>query len=230
MAGDGILIVEDHRLLAQVVAAALAEHGITATVVDPDQLPTLIETVPTGTLVLLDLRLGDGREGGPAVGPMAARGAQVVVVTGTHDPVPLAQAYEDGAIAVLDKRQPFDDLLATIIAIQTGAGPQDDTTRRRILAAAAARRATREPAEHALDRLSQRETEVLDELCRGRSAQDIATTAGVALTTVRAQIRSVLTKLGVSSQLQAVALAHEVRRPSSAQPARRRPRGRPEGP
>ena len=220
MAGDGVLIVEDHRLLAQAMAAALAEHAIAAAVIDPDLLPILMDSVTKGTLVLLDLRLGNGRDGGRAVQPLCARGAQVVVVTGTHDPLPLARAYQDGAIAVLDKRQPFDDLLETIMTIRTGSLPRDDARRRRVLAAAAARRAEQLSTEHALDRLSEREAEVLEELCQGHSAQDIAGTAGVAITTVRAQIRSILTKLGVGSQLQAVALAHRARRPSTAQRAR----------
>lgn len=214
MAGDGVLIVEDHRLLAEVLATALAARGVPATVVDPDQLDAIVGSVARGTLVLLDLRLGRGRDGGRAVRPLCARGAQVVVVTGTHDPVPLARALEDGALAVLDKRQPFDDLLGAIVAIRAGDTPPDDAGRRRLLLAAAARRAERESAALVLGRLSDREAEVLDELSAGHNAHDIAATAGVALTTVRSQIRSVLMKLGVTSQLQAVALAHDLRRRS----------------
>lgn len=209
---DGVLIIEDHTLLAQAVAAALVDHGLDAEVVDLDRLDDVIATVEPGTLVLLDLRLGKGRDGGCAVAPLVLRGARVVVVTGTTDPVPLAQALESGALTVVDKHHSFSDLVATIVAIRAGAPPADDERRAAILLAAAQRRAAQAAAAAALDRLSGRESEVLDQLCDGHNALEIAHEAGVSLSTVRAQIRSVLVKLGVSSQLQAVARAHDLRR------------------
>ena len=55
--------------------------------------------------------------------------------------------------------------------------------------------------------LSQRERDVLDALVDGRSANTIAAMSFVSITTVRSQIRSVLQKLDVNSQLEAVAAA-----------------------
>ena len=55
-----------------------------------------------------------------------------------------------------------------------------------------------------------RECEVLAALIDGLSAEEIAETQYVALTTVRSQIRAVLQKLGVRSQLAAVAQANRV--------------------
>jgi DNA-binding NarL/FixJ family response regulator len=60
------------------------------------------------------------------------------------------------------------------------------------------------------ERLTMREREVLAALVDGLSAEEIAETQFVALTTVRSQIRSVLQKLGVRSQLAAVAHANRV--------------------
>lgn len=60
------------------------------------------------------------------------------------------------------------------------------------------------------DDLTPREREVLLGLVEGRCAQTLANEAVVSLATVRSQIRSVLTKLGVTSQLEAVALARRV--------------------
>jgi DNA-binding NarL/FixJ family response regulator len=59
-------------------------------------------------------------------------------------------------------------------------------------------------------RLSTRERQVLARLAAGVPASAIATEFVVSLATVRAQIRSVLAKLEVNSQLAAVALAHQV--------------------
>ena len=58
------------------------------------------------------------------------------------------------------------------------------------------------------DRLSARERQVLSALMRGETARDISRQSFVSLPTVRSQIRSILIKLGVSSQLAAVVLAY----------------------
>jgi two-component system, NarL family, nitrate/nitrite response regulator NarL len=58
------------------------------------------------------------------------------------------------------------------------------------------------------ERLSRREQEVLLALMRGSTARDICKQSYVSLPTVRSQIHSILSKLGVSSQVAAVALAY----------------------
>jgi DNA-binding NarL/FixJ family response regulator len=58
------------------------------------------------------------------------------------------------------------------------------------------------------ERLTRRERQVLSALMRGETARDISRQSFVSLPTVRSQIRSILTKLGVSSQLGAVVLAY----------------------
>jgi DNA-binding NarL/FixJ family response regulator len=56
-----------------------------------------------------------------------------------------------------------------------------------------------------LDKLSNREREVLDLIVQGYRAGAIAKKSFVSMSTVRTQIRSILAKLKVSSQLEAVA-------------------------
>jgi DNA-binding NarL/FixJ family response regulator len=63
---------------------------------------------------------------------------------------------------------------------------------------------------HRLDRLTHREREVLGELVEGHGVHDIASTDVVSEATVRTQVKSILAKLEVSSQLAAVGLAHRV--------------------
>jgi DNA-binding NarL/FixJ family response regulator len=55
--------------------------------------------------------------------------------------------------------------------------------------------------------LTERERFVLAELIEGHCAEEIANAGFVSISTVRSQIKSILQKLGVSSQLAAVALA-----------------------
>ena len=56
--------------------------------------------------------------------------------------------------------------------------------------------------------LSVRESEVLEELMAGKAAADIATESYVSIATIRSQIKAILRKLEVNSQLAAVALAY----------------------
>jgi DNA-binding NarL/FixJ family response regulator len=58
------------------------------------------------------------------------------------------------------------------------------------------------------DLLTRREQQVLLALMRGSTAREISREAYVSLPTVRSHIRSVLSKLGVSTQLAAVVLAY----------------------
>jgi two-component system, NarL family, nitrate/nitrite response regulator NarL len=59
------------------------------------------------------------------------------------------------------------------------------------------------------DRLTRREEEVLSSLMRGAKAREICAQSFVSMPTVRSQIRSIFSKLGVTSQLAAVALAYQ---------------------
>ena len=56
--------------------------------------------------------------------------------------------------------------------------------------------------------LGQRESQVLAELVAGRQVRQIAAEGSVSEATVRTQVKSVLSKLGVGSQLAAVSMAH----------------------
>ena len=59
--------------------------------------------------------------------------------------------------------------------------------------------------------LTERERQVLDLLVQGRTPKEIARTQGTAVGTVRNQIKSIRAKLGVQTQLAAVALARDLR-------------------
>jgi len=60
----------------------------------------------------------------------------------------------------------------------------------------------------ALMQLTPKERQVLLALMRGATAREISKECYVSLPTVRSQIRGILSKLGVSSQLAAVAVAY----------------------
>lgn len=205
-----VLVVEDHELLAQTVQVALGEEGIVADVVVPrsheDVLAAVRHSRPT--LVLLDLDLGSGVGEGTTVLPAIVElGARVIVVTGVTDLVRVGAAVEAGAIGYLPKSAPFDDLLGVIRAGLSGRSTLTDAQRFELLAALRRHRAADHERWTPFERLSPREQGVLRELADGQGVADIAARRGVSQATVRTQVRGILTKLGVTSQLTAVAMA-----------------------
>jgi two-component system nitrate/nitrite response regulator NarL len=183
-----IAIVDDHQLLADSVATALAYRGHTGVAVvdvDGSVVERVVALAPE--LVLLDLALGDGGDGRVLIRPLVSAGIKVAIVT----PLPTAEdrrlALHAGAVAVLDKVWPFRRLLDEVEGI----------IGRPVEAAGVAD----------LGQLTAREAQILGDLLDGHVAADIAEARHVALTTVRTHIRAVLTKLGVQNQLAAVAVA-----------------------
>jgi DNA-binding NarL/FixJ family response regulator len=210
---EPVLIVEDHELLAQALQVALEAEGLRVEVApfspDVDVLDAAARVQPS--VVLLDLDLGPGRETGEAFVPgLVSLGAAVVVVTGSSDDLRLGTTLELGASGVLPKSTPFPELLDAVLSAAAGRPVMSDAARQDLLARA--RRTRREVRDRLapFGRLTPRESEVLGLLMQGCNAESIAAHFVVSEATVRSQIRGVLTKLDVGSQLAAVAEAFRV--------------------
>ena len=204
-----IAIVEDHGLLAQSLAYALAGRGITAMVVKDLRPWAVIEALRDRdlALVLLDFDLGDAGIGLDLIKPINELGYRVAMLTGETDPVTLAQCVEAGAIGVISKRDPFDRLIELIEDVFEGRGILSLATREQLMSGLRSHR-TREVERSApFERLTVRESEVLQDLIDGKNAETIARDSFVSVATVRSHIKALLAKLGVNSQLAAVALA-----------------------
>jgi DNA-binding NarL/FixJ family response regulator len=68
----------------------------------------------------------------------------------------------------------------------------------------------RREVESQLERLTPREKEVLRLMAEGAASRDIASRLGISYTTVRTHIRSLGSKLGVHSKLEAIIKAREL--------------------
>ena len=159
--------------------------------------------------MLLDLDLGGAiGDGTSLVEPLVGLGARVLVVSATNDPDQIARALEKGATDVIDKHVPFHELLDRALAVARGVVTMATEDRRRLLREARERDAVRATQLAPFARLSHREQDVLRALAQGNNVSVIASTNVVSEATVRSQVRSILMKLGVCSQLEAVAQAN----------------------
>lgn len=205
------LIIDDHQLLAQSLALALGLQGLHCHVPALAEPGALIDEVVgwAPDLVLLDLDLGiPGGNGTDLVGPLVARGCRVIVVTAATETDVLAATLEDGASGIIDKRLPFDQLLSAVLSAARGEVVMGLAERSDLIMRA--RRGRAERAEHLapFQQLTDAEAGVLRSLVDGEAVASIARRRWVSEATVRSQVRAVLAKLGVTSQLEAVALAH----------------------
>ena len=203
----GVLIIDDHLLLAESLAGLLRADGFLAEAL-LDHRPESVAHIVADRrprVVLLDLDLGGGQSGLDLIPLITERGAAVVVVTGTSDELMPGRCLEAGAEAVVPKEAGPEVILDTLRTIAAGRAPLSHAARERALAELD--RARQHAGVPGFAELTSSEAKTLAGLMAGHSAAAIAEIRYVSLNTVRTQIRAVLTKLEVSSQLEAVSLA-----------------------
>jgi two-component system, NarL family, nitrate/nitrite response regulator NarL len=210
-----VLVVDDHAVMGHALAMALRLQGFeAATALPPDRLAdddvlAAAADAGEGLVVLLDLHLGDHRLATPMIPPLRELGARVLVLTAERDPRLLGECLEAGADGVFDKGQPFDQLADTLHDAVRGATVMSLGAREDLLDGLRSARAADRRRLAPFEALTAKERSVLLGLLEGHSAEEIARARVVALSTVRSHVKSLLRKLGVNSQLAAVALARE---------------------
>ena len=107
----------------------------------------------------------------------------------------------------IDNGEPFDELFRTITVLLRNRFLSESAPRYSASLASASVEERRRERLELFPALTEREQVVLAELIEGHCAEDIAKRAFVSISTVRSQIKAILQKLGVNSQLAAVALA-----------------------
>lgn len=211
-AGYPILIIDDHELFSTTLTMALRGEGFDARTFPVAGIHDLLARPadPPG-LVVLDLDLGrdaEGRyvNGADLVEGLRARGWIVLVVSGSVDEPGTAAAIAAGAVGAVPKSRSFGVLLETAVDAAAGRPVLSESEHRDWVARHRRFQARERELARRLSRLSHREREVLELLAAGMRATAIAEYFVVSMPTVRTQIRSILTKLEVGSQLEAVAL------------------------
>ncbi len=211
-----IVIIEDHTLFAESLDLALTVEGydvrrivMSGEATAATVLAAAIRLRPR--IVLLDLDLGRLGDGVRLVAPLAKSGAAVVVVTASDEMSRWGHCIARGARKVLSKSRPLNDTLSTVRKLNQGTSVMDVEERERLLAVWQTEQERTGDLSTRLERLTGREQQVLGNLMEGRTVREISRASVVSEATVRTQVKSILAKLEVSSQLAAVGVAHRVR-------------------
>jgi len=207
-----VTLVEDHPLLRYALGAALRAAGLDVT--EAEVTNTTGCELVTGvaahrpTTVVLDLNLPIEGGGLGLIPALVAHRFPVLVLTGETDRGLWADCVHAGAEAVLSKTEDLDQVVAAVVAACQRRPVR--AVERAALGAEGRRRACERQQRLApFDDLSRREQAVLASLMAGAGPAQIAERDIVSVQTVRTQIKVLLRKLGVRSQLEAVVKANE---------------------
>jgi two-component system nitrate/nitrite response regulator NarL len=212
--GAPVLLLGEQELFSTVLMMALRAYGLDAyrgEIVGIEALLEQVGRLPMG-LALLDLNLGrDGHSqqvnAAELVRALCARRWAVLVVSDRGGEDRIAAAIAAGAAGVLAKSSSLEDLLTMVLAALAGRPVMTEAQRHGWAVRDRGYRASQRDQARRFDRLSAREREVLALMTGGQRATAIAEHFVVSMATVRTQIRAILVKLEVTSQLEAVALA-----------------------
>lgn len=214
-----VVIIDDHELFSTTLTMALRNEGFDARTIPVPQVRAFLAEPPARAgLVVLDLDLNrdaDGNyvHGADLVVGLRVAGWKVLVVSGSVDQPGTASAIASGAIGAVPKSHSFEVLLRTVVAAAGEAPVMTVVEHQQWLDLHRAYQEQERELSRRLSRLSHREREVLELLAIGMRAAAIAEHFVVSMPTVRTQIRSLLAKLEVGSQLEAVALLRQLPAP-----------------
>ena len=193
-----LLIVDDHPLLREGIAAVIQGQDDMVVVAEAANGREAVNEFrlhrPDVTVIDLQMPIMNGIDAIKTIRTEFSD-ARFVVLTTYQGDVQALRALKAGASAYLLKNMLRKELLETIRAVHAG--------RRRIPPEIAA-----ELAEHVTDdALTERETEVLRRAAAGTSNKIIAAQLSVSEATVKAHMKSILSKLNANDRTHAVMIA-----------------------
>lgn len=201
-----VLIVEDHQVVADGLAALInAQNDMTVI----GQAATVADAISRATelrpdIVLMDFRLTDGTGADAGVAIRQVRpDTKMIFLTREDSDAARFAALEAGASAFLHKSRAAAEVVDAIRVVARGGSLFTPRTISALLN-------KRRESETQLERLTPREKEVLRMMAEGAASRDIANRLGISYTTVRTHIRSLGSKLGVHSKLEAIIKAREL--------------------
>ena len=218
-----VLVVDDHRMVAEVLAARLSSVDdlwiLGRYPTDHPQLPDVVQRLRPDVVILEVEALGAAGTDMLCRLQAAWPLAKMLVLTGSDDPQRAVQAARCGVDAWVPKESSFDQLVAAILGVCQGHAIYPPRQLGAVLRQL--RDDVRQARERSgpLDVLSSRERHVLACMVEGKAAHQIAVELLISANTVRTHMCNILAKLQVHSGLEAVSIARAAgMRPSVEQP------------
>ena len=207
-----VLVVDDHRLFAEALAARLrrlppvADVQIAFSAVQAEERAS---SHPPD-LVLLDAHLGSDSGTALVSKLMAARpGLAVLMVSGSEDPPAVVEALAAGARGWAPKDVSTQQLLGAIDEVVAGRRWLPPHLASAVLDLLIAQRAGAESPSSVVRDLTARQRDVLRLLAEGHNRAEIAEALGLSPNTVRTHIQVMLKKAGVRSTLALLAATRD---------------------
>ena len=207
-----IIVVDDHDTFRDPLAFMLEREPDLTVVARPGSLSEAREDLQRAQhavdVAIVDLNLPDG-SGTDLIKDLRRSHprAKALVLSAIPTIKHLASAIEAGAAGVMHKSAPMSDLVEAVRRLAAG---EQLLSQQEVIGAlrflVRVRESNRE-AQLAIYKLTPREREVLQALAEGWSDKEIATRLHVGLGTVHSHVTNILSKLEVSSRLQALVFA-----------------------
>jgi len=162
-------------------------------------------------VVLMDIRMPemDGLTATAEILDRADWPVKVIILT-TFDPDDYVyRALQAGASGFVLKDIPPEQLAPAVRTVVDGGALLDPTITQRLIGRFAETLATDTATARRLDTLTDREREVLVELAKGSSNDQISDTLYIGRATVKTHVSNILTKVGLRDRAQAVVFAYE---------------------
>jgi two-component system, NarL family, response regulator LiaR len=206
-----LLMVDDHAMLTEALSVRLANHPDlwvvgSCTTSDP-RLSELVGRLRPDVLTV------DPQPAGPGAGELLRRlsgqraSVRIVVLTGAQDARMAIDAARAGACAWVTKDSDVDEMTRVLVGVCRGCSSYPPELLGAVL------RALRDDVRQAAARstlcdvLSARERDVLAGMVAGKRGPQIAAELRISAETVRTHTRSILSKLRVRNQVEAINLA-----------------------
>jgi DNA-binding NarL/FixJ family response regulator len=162
-------------------------------------------------VILMDIRMPelDGLEATAKIMEQADWPVRVVILT-TFDPDEYVyKALRAGASGFVLKDIPPGELVAAVRTVAAGGALLSPTITRRLIGQFTKQLAVGTKVSSRLERLTEREREVLTAIARGLNNTEIGAELFIGAATVKTHVSSILTKLGLRDRAQAVVFAYE---------------------
>lgn len=222
-----VAVIHDQVLVGEVLARALQQHGYDAHLGGVNDTTSHNEVLAAvratkAQVVVLDVDRGASGEGARLIGPLSDAGLKVIALNTDTDRSSWGECLHRGAEAVMTPTRTLEGLTTTIDRVSAGLPGMNAAVQQQHLRAFHSSDASsnRTQARRLMASLSPREREILRHLMRGATVAEIAADGVVSEATVRTQVKSILIKLEVSSQLAAIVVARRAGwQPNPLQPA-----------